>query len=115
MSDDYRVGRGKPPLHSRFQKGQSGNPRGRPTRSGSVVDLVASDARRRHRVNVGGRVQHLSQAQIASRQLWKKAMEGDLRAIRLVEKFQARNAADGMSPKGPIEYEVTLVLEEPNE
>jgi hypothetical protein len=34
MSDDdkpdYRVGYKKPPLHSRFQKGQSGNPRGRP-------------------------------------------------------------------------------------
>jgi hypothetical protein len=24
---DYEVGRGKPPVHSRFQKGQSGNPR----------------------------------------------------------------------------------------
>jgi Family of unknown function (DUF5681) len=25
---DYEVGRGKPPVHSRFKKGQSGNPRG---------------------------------------------------------------------------------------
>ena len=25
---DYQVGRGKPPVHSRFKKGQSGNPRG---------------------------------------------------------------------------------------
>jgi hypothetical protein len=25
---DYEVSRGKPPLHSRFKKGQSGNPRG---------------------------------------------------------------------------------------
>ena len=25
---DYEVGRGKPPAHSRFMKGQSGNPRG---------------------------------------------------------------------------------------
>jgi hypothetical protein len=32
MSDtesDYKVGPGKPPLHTRFKKGQSGNPRGR--------------------------------------------------------------------------------------
>jgi hypothetical protein len=31
MSDgerDYQVGPGKPPLHTRFRKGQSGNPRG---------------------------------------------------------------------------------------
>ena len=26
---DYQVGPGKPPLHTRFKKGQSGNPRGR--------------------------------------------------------------------------------------
>ena len=26
----YTVGRGKPPLHTRFQKGQSGNPSGKP-------------------------------------------------------------------------------------
>ena len=25
---DYQVGRGKPPVHSRFKKGQFGNPRG---------------------------------------------------------------------------------------
>jgi hypothetical protein len=25
---DYEVGRGKPPVHSRFKKGQSGNPSG---------------------------------------------------------------------------------------
>ena len=25
---EYRVGRGRPPLHTRFKKGQSGNPRG---------------------------------------------------------------------------------------
>jgi uncharacterized protein YbaP (TraB family) len=30
---DYEVGRGKPPVHSRFKKGQSGNPRGRPAKN----------------------------------------------------------------------------------
>jgi hypothetical protein len=27
---NYTVGRGRPPLHTRFQKGQSGNPSGKP-------------------------------------------------------------------------------------
>ena len=27
---DYEVGYGKPPKHTRFKKGQSGNPKGRP-------------------------------------------------------------------------------------
>jgi Family of unknown function (DUF5681) len=30
MAGDYEVGYGKPPARSRFSKGQSGNPKGRP-------------------------------------------------------------------------------------
>jgi hypothetical protein len=32
MRDDYKVGYGKPPTKSKFQKGKSGNPSGRPKR-----------------------------------------------------------------------------------
>jgi hypothetical protein len=32
MSDDYEVGHGKPPAKTKFQKGKSGNPSGRPKR-----------------------------------------------------------------------------------
>lgn len=32
MRDDYKVGYGKPPVKTRFQKGKSGNPGGRPKR-----------------------------------------------------------------------------------
>jgi hypothetical protein len=32
MFDNYKVGYGKPPMKTRFQKGKSGNPRGRPKR-----------------------------------------------------------------------------------
>ena len=32
MGDDYKVGYGKPPAKTRFQKGKSGNPSGRPKR-----------------------------------------------------------------------------------
>ena|SRR5215510_5462758 len=32
MRDDYKVGYGKPPTKTKFQKGKSGNPSGRPKR-----------------------------------------------------------------------------------
>ena len=38
---DYKVGYKKPPLHTRFKKGQSGNPRGRPKGSKNFSTLLA--------------------------------------------------------------------------
>ena len=37
---DYPVGYGKPPAESRFQKGQSGNPGGRPRGTKKLVTLL---------------------------------------------------------------------------
>ena len=66
MADDYEVGFGKPPKHTRFRKGQSGNLLGRPKGSTNVQAemkrlLVAQDQdqgqwRRRDGADVEGPV-----------------------------------------------------------
>ena len=41
MADSSDVGYGRPPVETRFKKGQSGNPRGRPPNSNSVRGITA--------------------------------------------------------------------------
>lgn len=37
---DYEVGYGKPPKHSQFKPGQSGNPEGRPAKPPSMASII---------------------------------------------------------------------------
>jgi hypothetical protein len=87
MSDDppdYSVGYKKPPLHSRFQKGQSGNPEGgrlhrrRDVRLAALLE-EALDAR------VAARSRRpLTRRQAIVVGLVEKSAAGDLRAVKLL-------------------------------
>jgi Family of unknown function (DUF5681) len=91
-SDSYSVGYGKPPLHSRFRAGQSGNPAGR--RKG-VCNLM-TDVRRTLntpiKVKERGRTRKKSTQEGALMVLREKALRGDARALdRLLDLAQRFN------------------------
>ena len=54
----YQVGYGKPPVHTRFRKGQSGNPGGRPRgiTAGRAAALALKEAYRPVNVKAGDRI-----------------------------------------------------------
>jgi hypothetical protein len=106
----YKVGYRKPPAHTRFQPGQSGNPAGRRKGQPSVDDLMLREAARRVKVKNGdGGVETITKHEVVVRQLWKTAMQGDLAAERLVMSYMAA-AALSSAESGPQDETGALSL-----
>ncbi len=80
---EYRVGNKRPPLHSRFRKGQSGNPEGarrhrkRPTQLAALIE-EALNARLAHSRRPVTRREAIVAAIV------EKSASGDVRALKLL-------------------------------
>ena len=75
------VGRGNPPKDTRFRKGMSGNPRGRPKGSKNLSTYLLAAARDQVSTTVGGKARKISKIQATAMQLATKAARGDQAAI----------------------------------
>jgi hypothetical protein len=90
MTDDGEVGYKRPPKHSQFKKGQSGNPSGRPRRRNHaewepyerMKLLVLHEAYRFVEIQEGGRKILLPLIQVMIRKMGVLAAQGNLRARR---------------------------------
>jgi hypothetical protein len=89
---DYEVGYGKPPKHTRFRKGQSGNPGGRPRgmTPGRAKALTLKEAYRMVRVKEGDSIVFLPAIQAILRGQVALAAKGNGAAQRaVIDKVQA--------------------------
>lgn len=77
---DYEVGYGKPPKHTRFSKGQSGNPHGRPKKKKTRKELL--DDAWQTEVIVNGR--KMTKAELFLNQLVNDGIKGQASARGLL-------------------------------
>ena len=98
---DYEVGYGRPPAHTRFRKGKSGNPAGRPRGSRSLPALLAAELDRPVAVREGGAVRRMRKRQALAASLVNKALQGDARATTLLVGLLGRAEADAAAPDRP--------------
>src|SRR3974390_429496 len=90
---DYKVGYGKPPVETRFPKGVSGNPTGRQKKVAQDLDpglILEAIDNEEIVVMDNGKSKPMAKAEIHFRQIFAKAIKGDLTAGRLVAKMAAK-------------------------
>src|SRR5205823_9736371 len=75
---DYVLGYGKPPLHTRFQKGRSGNPKGRPRGKKNMSTLLSAALDASIIVVENGRRKKITKREAIVTQLVNKSASADL-------------------------------------
>ena len=107
---DYDVGYGKPPAHTQFVKGQSGNPSGRRARQLTLDELIAQEVRKKVTIVENGQPMRITKKQAIAMRCVQRAMQGDAKAQKQVLDSLRQLETPTF---GERQIEVTLVLEEP--
>jgi hypothetical protein len=81
---DYEVGYGKPPRHSRFKRGQSGNPRGRAPGAKNLRTLLSEALNERVIVTENGGRRKVTKREAIIKQLVNQSATADWRAIKIL-------------------------------
>jgi hypothetical protein len=98
---DYPVGYGKPPQHTRFRKGESGNPSGRPKGSKNLTTLLEKELKQRVVVTENGRRRSITKQEAMVKHLVNKAVSGDRALMQLLlEEIRLLEARAASSPSG---------------
>lgn len=114
---DYDVGYAKPPKETRFRKGESGNPRGRPKgrqNSATVLHKVLNET---VTITENGKPKTITKLEAPVMQLVNKAMSGNSAAMRLmvtnllpvVDHFEAQQGVKRITPEEDLQILADLL------
>jgi hypothetical protein len=81
---DYEVGYAKPPRHTRFKKGQSGNAKGRPVGAKNLSTLLSEALNEPVIVTENGRYRKITKRQAMITQLVNRSATADFRALKIL-------------------------------
>jgi hypothetical protein len=101
----YKIGYRKPPIQTRFKKGQSGNPGGRPKRTKRIDLALNAELDTVISLTIDGKRRRLSKFEAIARQLFAKAFRGNIRACAMFLEHMRRRDAEEPQPPVIIQYD----------
>ena len=108
---NYPSGYAKPPEHSRWKPGQSGNPKGRPALSGDPSENAHKLFNEIIVAPLNGRPTRMTVGEAFVRQMMKAALAGNPTAIRQVLRLNEKHL-ERTEVEGDTEIHATLILED---
>lgn len=120
-NEDYQVGYGRPPKHTRFKPGQSGNPKGKAKGLRNVATDVQQALNAVVRVSADGKPRKMSAQKAVIMRTVEKALRGDSRSaaqvIELMQRYNsdpplARNAATSADDQALLDAMKNDILED---
>ena len=107
------IGRGRPPKHTRWKKGQSGNPNGRPKDSKNVSTYIAQELKERVTITENGKRTRITKAQAYAKRLVNGAVSGEPKMMLMLvqhDRAQVGEQTGGSRAEMPLGPEDQLVL-----
>lgn len=116
-NEEYRVGYKKPPKHSQFKKGGSGNAKGRPKRTRNLKTDLAEELAEQIVVREGERTLRVSKQRAIVKSLTAKTLRGDARAAAIILSLISNllgldNSSDADQPLSTDELELLKGIEQ---
>ncbi len=101
---EYEVGFGKPPRETRFKKGQTGNPKGRPrgSKDRTFQEIVERELNSKITVKIGARQQKITISEAMTKAQIQQALKGDHKSFALLTHQLERRKASEKEALSPI-------------
>jgi hypothetical protein len=109
---DKKVGYRKPPEATRFKKGRSGNPRGRPKGSLNLATDLTAELGERITIREDGKPRRVTKQRALIKSLLAKALQGDPRAAGTLLALRARENGEALDgPNQEVDDAELLLVE----
>ena len=98
------VGYGRPPLHTRFKAGQSGNPKGRPKNRKNISTVVMQVLDEKIKIKEGDKIKTVTKGEAMVRGTVLKALKGDTKSVMMVVELEEKIQQEQKSTPRRVVY-----------